>query len=652
VATAAAAAVFARKWSRAEKIAKRARRAKSGVTRRALALVGEPTVSEVTEMPWDTLTPGKIYKIQTMCQEIAENTRTIRSLDGERDRFDIEFALTNGTTYNAYTIDGGEKSVLIDTSHLKFDKQFMEALESPTGGAVDLATLDYLVCTHTEPDHSGLVPHVLEAAKAKGNDKLTIVGSKICINFLQQLMNDKSFKSKVVKPGEKIDLGGGHELEFVLAPNLHWPDTMLVYDHKTHLLFTCDFFGAHYSSNTVLDVEPMKDLLPHYKLYYDCLMRPNARSVLTGIKKIKELDGPVEAICVSHGPVMQNNLEELIGLYESWSKEASKKLGPSILLFWVSRHGESERLAQSFAYGATSAEVSVEMQDLNACDAFEVVEAMSRNQVIVVMTPPRGESTETAQVALSTIIANASPKDHRFAICASGGEKDEPIDAVVSRFVGSGIEGIDLDDADGEQPWLRFEPDLSDAKNLAIYEETGRKLAATLLAPKKKAAMDKLNDAMMAALGKVSNGRYIVTASRAGVSNAVPATWVMPASTEPATVAFAVPKDKALESLVQRGDTFVVNLLEEGKHLDVLKHFQQDFRVGADVFAGVDTFEVQTPQKGNGIVLKEACAYVACQTVSRMEAGDHIIVNGVVVAGEGEADARVAQSHRKSAAYY
>merc|ERR1711933_101560 len=115
----------------------------------------------------------------------AENTRTIRSLDGERDRFDIEFALTHGTTYNAYTIKGETRTALIDASHKKFEALFMDALESPDGGAVDLAMLDYIVVSHTEPDHSGLIENILAEAKKRGNDKITVVGTKVCITFLQ-----------------------------------------------------------------------------------------------------------------------------------------------------------------------------------------------------------------------------------------------------------------------------------------------------------------------------------------------------------------------------------------------------------------------------------------------------------------------------------
>ena len=90
--------------------------------------------------------------------------------------------------------------------------------------------------------------------------------------------------------GDQLDLGGGHTLEFVIAPNLHWPDTMFTFDHKTGILFTCDAFGMHYCSDYLEDVEGVKELLPHYATYYDCLMKPNARSVLTALKKINDFD--------------------------------------------------------------------------------------------------------------------------------------------------------------------------------------------------------------------------------------------------------------------------------------------------------------------------------------------------------------------------
>jgi len=605
----------------------------------ALVLAEPQTLSK--EHSWTGLTPGKEYKLQTMCQEVAENTRTIRSLDWQRDRFDIEFALSNGTTYNAYTIKGETHTALIDASHRKFEKLFMDALESPEGGNLDVATLSYIVVSHTEPDHSGLVADVVKLARAKGNTDLTVVGSKVCIQFLKNLIH-MDFKSQIVKSGEQLDLGGGHVLEFVLAPNLHWPDTIFTFDHKTQLLYTCDAFGMHYCSHEVTDKESVQVLNPHFQLYYNCLMRPNARSVLSALKKMKHLD--VNAIATGHGPIMVHSQQEWLDKYREWSEDATKKMGPTAVVFWVSQYGESERLSQSLAYGLTSTDVTVEMHDLNAVDAFEITEAVLRNQVIVIFAPSRNEEGAAAQQALSSVIANCAPKKHKFIACSSMGDQEEPIDAIVSRFVQLGVpEALPALRSMGSQV----------EKDLAAYEDGGRKLGKRLLSKVKQDQKSKLNEKTVQALGKMSSGRYIVTSQRAGISAGEVATWVMPAGTEPLSIAVAIAKDSSIASFLQVKDTFVLNGLEEGNYLDVLKHFQQDFAPGADVFAGIDTAEVVVPgQEERGIVVKGGCVYMICRVVSRMDASDHYIITAELIQGDLVKDVPIAANHRKTAAYY
>lgn len=156
---------------------------------------------------------------------IGADTLAIRSQDWDRDRFDIEFALENGTTYNSFLIRG-EKVALIDTSHEKFRQLYLDLLR----GLLDPATLDYLVVSHTEPDHSGLVGDLLELAP-----QMTVVASKVAVQFLENLVH-RPFRHLVVKQGDRLDLGKGHVLEFISAPNLHWPDTILTYDHGTQIL--------------------------------------------------------------------------------------------------------------------------------------------------------------------------------------------------------------------------------------------------------------------------------------------------------------------------------------------------------------------------------------------------------------------------------
>ena len=114
-------------------------------------------------------------KLSLQCQSIGLNTTTIRSLDWERSRFDIEFGLRNGTTYNSFIIQG-EKTVLIDSSHVKFKEIWLKILQE----TIDPKAIDYLVVSHTEPDHSGLISDILHL-----NNNIEIYGSKVALQFLQ-----------------------------------------------------------------------------------------------------------------------------------------------------------------------------------------------------------------------------------------------------------------------------------------------------------------------------------------------------------------------------------------------------------------------------------------------------------------------------------
>lgn len=213
-------------------------------------------------------------RLSMQAESIAENTTTLRSQDWDRDRFDIEFGLQNGTTYNSFIIQG-EKTALVDTSHAKFRELYMDALK----GEIDPATIDYIVVSHTEPDHSGLIKDVLALAP-----NAVVVGAKVAIAFLEDLIH-APFERQIVKSGETLDLGNGHLLEFTSAPNLHWPDTIFTFDHKTGILYTCDAFGAHFCTADIFD-EDLEALSPDYRFYYECLMAPNARSVVSAIKRI------------------------------------------------------------------------------------------------------------------------------------------------------------------------------------------------------------------------------------------------------------------------------------------------------------------------------------------------------------------------------
>ena len=183
------------------------------------------------------------------------------------------------------------------------------------------------------------------------------------------------------------------------------------------------------------------------------------------------------------------------------------------------------------------------------------------------------------------------------------------------------------------------------------FEEAGTDLAQALTAKdamaKKKAAMA---PGVARALGRLSSGLYIVTAAQpGGASGAMVASWVSQASFEPLGLTVAVAKDRAIESMMQVGDSFVLNALGEADYAPTMKHFLKRFAAGADRFEGVDTFAAAC----GGPVLKNGIAYMECKVASRMETPDHWITYAEVVGGDViRPDERTAVHRRKVGSYY
>ncbi|MGG6237266.1 diflavin flavoprotein [Nodosilinea sp. AN01ver1] len=565
-------------------------------------------------------------RLTIQVEAVAEDTTTIRSLDWDRDRFDIEFGLQNGTTYNSFIIRG-EKVALVDTSHAKFRELYLKTLT----GEIDPKTIDYLVISHTEPDHSGLVRDVLELAP-----QAVVVGAKVAIAFLEDLVH-RPFERLIVKNGDTLELGNGHTLEFVSAPNLHWPDTIFTYDHKTGVLFTCDAFGLHFCSDATYD-ENLELISPDFRFYYECLMAPNARSVLGAMKRMDALP-PVNMVATGHGPLLRYNVAELTGRYQRWSQEKAKS-EDLVAVFYVSDYGFSDRLSQSIARGITKTGVAVEMMDMRSADPQEVTELVSRAKGLVIGMPPAsGVGAKETQATLGTILAAVHSKQ-TIGLFESYGGDDEPVDPLANKFQ-------DLELIQSFAP-IR----IKDTPTEGIYqscEEAGTDLGQGLAKAGKLKKLKSLDADLEKALGRISSGLYIITAQKGELSSAMLASWVAQASFQPLGFTVAVAKDRAIESLMQVGDTFVLNILEEGKHLGLMKHFLKRFAPGADRFAGVRT----RPATNGSPLLADALAYLECEVTSRMEVSDHWIVYCTVQDGKvSDPEGQTAIHHRKVGNYY
>ncbi len=569
------------------------------------------------------LTDRSQKRLTMQWSEIAPDTTAIRSLDWDRDRFDIEFGLQNGTTYNSFLIRG-EKTALVDTSHEKFRQLYLDTLK----GLINPTEIDYLIISHTEPDHSGLVKDVLQLAP-----QVTVVGSKVAIQFLEDLVH-QPFKHLIVKNGEKLDLGKGHVLEFVNAPNLHWPDTIFSYDAGTQVMFTCDAFGLHYCSDSTFD-EDLSAIEPDYRFYYECLMAPNARSVVSALKRMDQL-GDVKMIANGHGPLLRHIVDELISRYRKWS-QAQAKAETSVVVFYVSDYGYSDRLSQALARGITKTGVGVEMMDLKSADPQEVQELVNRAGGIAIGMPPA--SSKIAAAAVGTVLAAAKSKQAVGIFECYGGD-DEPIDPLLRQFRDLGLKEA--------FPPIRVK-DIPSEATYQLCEEAGTDMGQLLTRDRGIQQRKSLDTDLDKALGRISGGLYIITAQKGGVKSAMLASWVTQASFQPLGLTIAVAKDRAIESLMQVGDRFVLNVLEEGNYQGLMKHFLKRFPPGADRFAGVKT----QPAENGSPILTDALAYMECHVASRMELSDHWIVYATVDAGRvSKADALTAVHHRKVGNYY
>ncbi len=574
-------------------------------------------------------------KLSVQCRNFAEDSIAIRSLDWDRSRFDIEFGLRNGTTYNSFIIKG-KKIAVIDTSHSKFESLWLDNLIQQ----VNPKEISYLISSHTEPDHSGLISDLLDL-----NPEITIVGSKIALKFIEDQIH-RPFKRLEVKSGEFLDLGTNsesgvnHNVEFISAPNLHWPDTIFSFDHGTKVLYTCDAFGLHYCSNDLFDSN-QKEIFKDFRFYYDCLMGPNARSVIQAIKKIDKLP-PVNSIAVGHGPILQNHVEFWKNKYSEWSNNKNKG-NEYVAVCYISDYGFCDRLSQALSHGIGKADAQVQLIDLRSSDQQELTALITEAKAVVIPTWPINSDVDL-QESIGTLFAALKPKQFTATYDSFGGN-DEPIDSLANKL-------RELKQKEALSP-LR----VKESPNPIIYqrfEEAGTDLGQLINKKKNIASIKNLDTNLDKALGRLSGGLYVVTASEGSDStfrqSAMVASWVSQASFSPPGITVAVAKDRAIESFMQVNKTFVVNILREDNFQKMFRHFLKRFAPGADRFADVDI--IKDLAKG-GPVLSDALAFLDCKVISRLETPDHWIIYGVVENGNvSDLSCKTAVHHRKVANHY
>ncbi|MBS0011542.1 MAG: FprA family A-type flavoprotein [Bacteroidales bacterium] len=315
--------------------------------------------------------------------EIKKDLKWIGILDYDIVTFDIVMETEYGTTYNSYLLDA-EKKAIIETAKEKFAGTYIDKIKK----VAEPADIEYIIFNHTEPDHSGSLKQVLELAPGA-----TVVGSGNAIRYLNDIF-DFSFKSRIVKDGDTLDLGN-KTLRFISAPNLHWPDTMYTYLEEDKILFTCDSFGAHYCDDRMFD-DLVGDFSEAFKYYFDVILRPYSKFMLKAIEKIRPLE--IDTICTGHGPILRTKWKEYVDLTEKYAREYIELTGGErkkrALITYVSAYGYTAEMAEAIASGIRSeGETEVKILDIENIGIGELESEIVKSDAILVGSPTINQNT-------------------------------------------------------------------------------------------------------------------------------------------------------------------------------------------------------------------------------------------------------------------
>jgi flavorubredoxin len=352
-------------------------------------------------------------------KEMKKNIFSIGSIDWDRRLFDELIPLPDGTSYNAYLISGSDKTALIDSVDPTKKSELVENLME-----LGISKIDYVICHHAEQDHSGSIPKILEiypTAKVLTNSK--------CKEMLKDLLLIPDNRFIEIKDRETVSLGD-KTLDFIMAPWVHWPETMLTYVKEDKILFSCDFFGSHLAASD-LYVTDEPQAYRSAKRYYAEIMMPFRANIKKNLEKIKEL--PIEIIAPSHGPIHLKP-SFIMDAYHDW---VSDKVKNEVLIPYVSMHGSTSRMVEHLIGALIRRNVTVKPFNLTKTDIGELAMDLVDAATIVIGSPTVLAGPHPT-VLYAAYLANALRPKARFAsIIGSygwGGKMAEQISGMLTNL--------------------------------------------------------------------------------------------------------------------------------------------------------------------------------------------------------------------------
>ncbi|MCX7593350.1 MAG: diflavin flavoprotein [Fischerella sp.] len=576
-----------------------------------------------------TLTPTTTRPRDVQVAEISTNTLVLRSRTWERLKFEVEYARQKGTTANSYLIQA-DRTALIDPPGESFTQIFLQELNKH----LDLTQLNYVVLNHVNPNRMATLKVLLEQAP-----QAKIVCSKPAANVVKTTFPDWESKIQLVRSEDTLDLGGGHQLQFVSVRTPRWADGLCTFDPATRILYTDKLFGVHVCSDVLFD-EDWKQLDADRRYYFDCLHATQAKQVEAALEKLAPLKAKFYA--PGHGPIVRYSLSRFTYDYRQWCQK-QKTQDLRVALLYASAYGNTATLAQAIAQGLIQNGIAVESINCELAEPSEISRAVEACDGFIIGSPTlAGHAPTQIQTALG-IVLSAAAKTKLAGVFGSYGWSGEAIDLIESKLLDANYHlGFDT-------IRVRFSPT---EFTLQQCQDAGAEFAQVLKKKKKlrtprQALTEAQVDRTEQAVGRIVGSLCVLSTRRGDSYCGILTSWVSQATFNPPGLMIAIAQDQNADAIIHPGDQFVLNILKEGRNLR--RHFSYRSIPGANPFAQLST---QTAKNGC-LILSDALAYLECTVQKRMECGDRWLIYATVDEGKVlDPNGVTAIQHRKSGSYY
>ncbi|MBO4667321.1 MAG: flavin reductase [Bacilli bacterium] len=508
--------------------------------------------------------------------------------DHKIDLFEGQYVVPNGMAYNSYVIRD-ELIAVMDTVDINFYDEWMKNIKEVLG--TNLPT--YLIVQHMEPDHSANIMRFLEEYP-----DTYVVGNSKTFKMIEQFFHQEIKHTLVVNDGSTLNLGT-HNLTFVFAPMVHWPEVMVTYDDKTKVLFSADGFGKF----GALDVE--EDWACEARRYYFGIVGKYGAQVQSLLKKASTLD--IKMICPLHGPVLSDNLGYYIGLYNIWSSYQNETDG--VAIFYTSVYGHTKEAALLLEKKLKEASApKVVVTDLARCDMAEAVEDAFRYGKIVLATTTYNAGIYPFMNDFINHLLERNYQNKKIAIIENGSWAPVVARVIKDKFKDSkNIEFI--------EPTVRI---LSSMDKTS--EEEIDKVVSVLCEEyeaKKEIEKDSLDPK---ALFKIGYGLYVVTSNDGTRDNGCIVNTVVQLTDNPYRVAVNINKKNYTHSTVKATKKLNVNVLSIEAPFSVFERY--GFQTGRDVDKMKD-IDVLRSANGLRVLPKYINSYMSLEVESYVDLDTH-----------------------------